>query len=936
MHMVKRGTQMKDISLSFSYEDKEVALKFASALKIAGFNVYTINFPLEGFDRSRADASVLKIDNFANILLMSQKAWVKDRPIVDVFCRAIENKQTNIQIVALDSSWREIRDQKINLLKSLSHPTIFDVHNEGRAKDTVNAVISVDKKKAVTQLNRTNIRNFLAETYDEIIVKEDVNELNGKVNFQLLDGTFKMKEGVDRYLVIFPNASVDQTKIYINENLSHLIDEKSNLTLLRSYPARTFTDLQVQTYMKQFGVKPTRFEDLLEKYKLKNDLPAPLTSMDEFTIQQSWIKSSAGQTMTLKTDDVAQACMKDISLQSEQLIILTGAGGGGKTHFARHIHDQISHQGREVFLLSAASANDSEITKISSLYDIYKACCLADGSIPVSKNIFNVKFLASDPIFIVDGLEEIITVSSLDFDVVSFFQDCLEKGSQNANGKIIITSRDGNLPDDLKGYCSFFEIQPFTADEAVEFFNRSLKQSPDHAKIAIQIFKLLEGSESSFPPYFCDLIVELIVRGNDLNSLRNRLTSNTLGTQETMAEIFNAILEREDKFKITWPSYETLRALGRIAKACSLGHVKFDHVFEIMEEAVDGVDRGRLKLAVRDFVLFKYVSSGDYIIFRYDFLTTYFLSNYLIDAISDADQNALIDDASRQVFISHLRPGSAVLNWVLDSANIVEPQKFAEGIHLLIHCSSKDLSHITPRKREQITSNLTFLKIVWEAGLKGTFDCTESIEELFGSKSAGRLTYNGISCVNWGLDIVRKPVFSVKGTTVLNSIFYGSPVDEILKADSDTKFRGCSFQNCLSETPSRNASIWLANVDLDDCIIDIDFQDTWSLFQSKRTYSRDLLSADTKRFFKTFARGHDFRLTYTTSAIKGIFKSRTGRTASDFLKAAEKYSLLEPNGKHKDSALHIPNRKEKSVRKFVMDSIESLEIREMIDDIYGS
>ena len=480
---------MRDVSITFDARDQQYAQELADEFVTQGYPVFSWPLRLARADQYRTTPSITKIGNHSNVFLISLPLFRNHRYIVDQLARAINQRRTNIHIVSMDDKWYKVRNNLAieTIVRAISSVSYFQepkIDSEFRpASEIAKAIIRsqvVNEVQTRSFLSTNSLQQVLESTYHDIRIIERVNEQGGRIHFSVLDGTNRITGRDERYIALFPDCVLDTSKDYIEYNCPHVLIHDS-LFIVRSQPASELSLLQRERLSSIFGGSPLRFETMVGGRQLRSLEAATLFGTDEFVVPQRWDFSVGGSVVLRTTSEIVEYFEADGELEAQRRIaIVNGAGGSGKTHFVRRLHDIMSSMGQEVFFLTASSIGDLRyVTTIESLYDVYACCCGSSGvSIVMTKEMFELKFLVDSPVIVVDGLEEITTMLGDRFVRERFLVDCINKSRQDSNGRIIITSREGRWPPELSSNCRFLTLHPFSNGEADDYFK--------HQFVAIQ------------------------------------------------------------------------------------------------------------------------------------------------------------------------------------------------------------------------------------------------------------------------------------------------------------------------------------------------------------------------------------------------------------------------------------------------------------------
>ena len=929
------GGALMEISVLYHQDHAVEASEICRSLVLSGYQVFAGPRKLDGYDTLSTPHSYLRRSLTASILLMSLRFYRQHQKHLEQFVTELNAERANLQIISMDGDWQAIPASDIETLKAIS----FFQELERDA--------DIDEKRALAQrvsdrilgslakpshLTSARFEHFLRATYDPVETFADVNEAAGQIAFTIYDCVHTGSLETERYLVLYHSASFSMTKEYLDSNFPGFGANCDKLFVVRSDPIRELSLKQKENVSVLFGGIPKRFETLVNSRKLRRAAPRRLLLPGDFLTDQDWYSTHTDQKMITSEELLDRCAYDDLSAAGQRRItILSGEGGAGKTHTSRFLHDKLVDAGRNVFFLSASDVGEAgtDLT-INSLYDIYRCSCAAEGtSNLVSRELFDLKFLVNDPVVIVDGLEEIITMIGDRFDLNRFYDDCVEKISGDANGRIIITTRQSGRPEHIEEFVSEYLLEPFTQEQAKNFFEKAFAGDGAKVSLAMQIHRALTTKEK-LPPLICEIIRNEIRQSEDLGDIQAQIDNDVYQSVTGIESFLRAVIGREDKLGTKWPPDETLKILAIVAKECVSGPLDLDIAVELMSEVHPIGTPSNLSESVKNFIFFKHDPNTNSVSFRYDFLRTIFLAEFVFDSIVNLKIEELETPENAGIYGRLLFPGSDILSRILARPK----ENIPDGLFTIIEEMIKDIKSGLLRTRNTkqaqiVSSNLFFLRLALDAEVVDIRDTTKILKRVFSSED-GRL--EGVSLLKFSQDPKRSFQFDVSGCTLVDSIFDGTSIDQALRVDSSTEFVGCVFRNCIRQ--KTNNQLWFASF--------TSIREEDRAFEIERVARKEKIEVsferkeeELKRFFRLFASGQHFAKNQSIVKLNAMFTAHLGKSPEQMVSFLMENGLVEPSSSssnHRDSFHILPGRRIE-VRQFVLDGITSRSLSTLINKL---
>lgn len=864
---------------------------------------------------------------------MSKEAFQEQRELVALFSEAISNEHQNIHIISMDDEWLRIKSPIIDEIKSISFLSF------GSSIDSLqeNIVAKASDNQSHSHFNKDRFEHLISATYDDILIDCDVSEQKGSVSFSIFSCRHRTTGDLERYIAIYPRASMNKVAAYLQEYHSDLLSG-ARLLVVRSEPSHELTAKQREATLDIFpDAKILRFESLATGSFENSKAPEPLTDPDEFQIPQRWTTSRAGRKVELDAATVTSFCIAELQEHAQRrIVLLSGAGGAGKTHFARFLNDKLQRNGREVFFLSAKLiSNVASETTIASLYDAYAVCQKARGQhTEVSQEIFNLRFLVDSPTIIVDGLEEIVTMLGDRFSVGAFFEDCLRMSNEVANGRIIITSREGQLPPEIADFVSEFELQLFDEDQSNDFFRRYFPYDTGRANLALRIAKEISTEGKIILPLFCLLIAIDIENAADLHELQAQLDRGEFKALKNIETFIKGMIKREDKLGVSWPVDETMHALAELAVLRVNGPLDFELTRNKLTSILGGgfsLD-SRIDDAIKNFVLFDYNKKSNSLTFKYDFVRTIFLAEFIANKIGSFEIEALTDESTLSVFETNLVPGSDVLNQLITALGVGTAADFREILGLLLdHVIDGNVPMRDHKQYAFVVSNLFFLFLATQPNSPDRNENTAIAERFFSTDKKSGDLYRPYFLLH-NQDPSRVFKFVLDSKKIVEGVFSGFEADANITADEETYFYKCKFENALSHPPVSKSSLWAARFD-ESCDFDHSFLTCQTEYSATLERTEDRKSDELRRYLSQFSNGQSLNKIHSETMLSGSFSSRIGLDGQRIFDVLKQFGIIGQHPERKRGLFHLDPMKRKSVRNFIFDQTSDPLIEQVLGEL---
>ncbi len=663
------------------------------------------------------------------------------------------------------------------------------------------------------------------------------------------------------FLYIHPNTNIGQTIERLFQILIKREIHLKNIYVIRkdnsdsSYITKALTQASINVGVNAYSIRDYIWNFCIEEvFKDKKPNKAP----DQY-IDQS-LRHVAGREIYLA--DSAKSFLLERLLEKPTCAahLVVAPGGMGKTWLCLSLSDGISQavdQKRLVILITVETLrnyfadvglNHIEINTLYELYDVYTKACKTAKS--YDRGTFELSVLSGNITVIIDGLDELASVLQERFDLHSFFESVYALSSGLNSGQILITTRDNaqlreiDLSDfDIERY----ELLGFSDKDWAKYANRRFRKNAKKESLTKKLMKLLSQSElhdsdGRVFPFFLDVVCVILEEDEgviesevfSLDSEQNDYPSNNTVTDNIIHAVFNREIRRQ-RIGISIDVLvgiisEVVSENGGVINKKTLQH-QLDLYF----------DTRSAELLQKILLNPLFNTSDDCIFLKYEFLTSYFRSLYIISSIirnqfTSESLNALAKaNASDSPEIDYVRK--------FFQSRRDDLEKFVSNLMPKLLELVRVNKGLDPKKSETARRAISgLLKIFVLSNGYSSLQISERLTELFPS---GTSAYNQIDGLNIFGDF---PPLDFSSLTILNSRFLD------YKNFSRSKFKGanflyCTFNSCANDGVL-DSSILLANFD-SSCALG-DLEKLIDHAKSKELLSMKLVEDDCFQFLGSF------------------------------------------------------------------------------------
>lgn len=513
--------------------------------------------------------------------------------------------------------------------------------------------------------NMTRIEDVLKMIYHRrkciISLEEGTDYSKGyRIKFELWE---VKTPKIEHVLVLYNHITISQTI----ERFLHVVTTRDislkSLTLLRIDEGPANPELAHEITLKYPGLSLSQFtlKEFIRDYCIDQELMTDVLVWTEpnFIDQPIYSVKDADQE---KLEGPAIAFLQKLLNfpTSFAAHLILADGGDGKSILCSQLVNSINCIGetynKKAILLPIETIRDlisSEMARnyrIASIYDIYNLFSLVENksnnSYPnVIKNDFEVRVFCGNLVVVIDGLDELVAVFQDRFDKVSFFKSVLELNEQLKESQILLTSR-GNIFSDSQEYLEHLDIyrlKGFDIDECTRYFKKRFSGEDRKDEIIRKsinnIQNLMENSNSTrIPPFIVDLVATINAESGSESDDDDPLSSITYPSNQDLTDkfVFHTLRREKKRQAVAIAVEETKDLLCEIASEHGTS-ISLDKLREI----IDGYYGNQADKIYGSFINNPLLNIERGVVrYRYNFLYNYFLTLFIIEALTKPNYTA--------------------------------------------------------------------------------------------------------------------------------------------------------------------------------------------------------------------------------------------------------------------------------------------------------
>lgn len=661
---------------------------------------------------------------------------------------------------------------------------------------------------------------------------------------------------IDHYLFIFDGVILRPTIQRMCELIKSEHVSIRRLTVLR--PTRGEKGY-IRKLLKEngctFHVEEITFSDYIWDYCIEDE--AKVVSKiykQKFFIDQPLVSIDEGMSSKGPAFEFLKKILNSEVQSSAKLII--APGGTGKTTLCQYVANEYQNPENaiSVFIQSEelrniSQTNGHENIIIESVYDLYEVHSQVlsehgENNLTYNKTTFEVALITGRMVLVIDGMDEIISLFPERFNLDSFLNSIDELNRQLASCKIVITSRNDVFDLNLMEKYEYFDkycLLGFDESACESYLSRRFRHLEQadtlKRKVLGSIKPLIDSDENQrVLPFIVDLLSTLAEESDDEQDTVNFALSFDGKKYESNEDITDylvySVLRREwQRQKIEIPIEDVLEIFLEVSSTHKDIFSKADFE-DIVSIFCSGNSNDLLTKMLRNPLI---VIDGEQCRFKYDFISDYFRSLYIIKSINLESVN---DD-----FIKLIAKNAYGDSEVMSSATRYFQKKPDE---LSIKCKSiitKIKSNIKPAEVMAV-NDINFRAIGFLVKIVSlsspTNNSKESFTNLLRQLFDDSLGFKNLAIYgdNMALDL--------DNLIVTDSKFIGYKNFSKSKF-SGTKIKNCYFDACYSENTPTNFSKDI----FDSCRLG-DLETAIEVAQEKNEKERELIEGELRSFLNSF------------------------------------------------------------------------------------
>ncbi len=728
-------------------------------------------------------------------------------------------------------------------------------------------------------------------------------------------------------VTLHPNINVTQTIASLCEFLtSKNIDKKLSILILSKSLVK---DLSLIKYHKYNVINETYNRyiwDFCVSHDVKN-FPIP-SVIDFYTIQELEDENK-------KTHDNAVTYLSKMDFNKKSgnsVNLIIGSGGIGKTSLCHSVANKLKTLYKD-FLIIYISSEDirkfinqktSFYGKVNSLYDLYKMeSQYLDIDNIFDENTFNACILSGKIITIIDGLDELDSIFNEGFNLIDFLKTISDFNAELGDSYFIITSREYiGFSDELFNELNInkLDLLGFSLKNCENYLSQRFYKYSNSNDIVSAVSSKIDSSllleEQRVVPFFVDVISTMyedgIANGSSDNFELIEETTPYPSLNKLNDHLIFSIFRRE---KTRHNLKESIESMVRtFIDLCSDFHDSWsnDDFNELIEISYDkNVDEYISQ--VKKSPLLKCYSDRVYL--KYSFLKFYFITLDLYQYFLNGNV-----DTTFIRLINRINNDSKEINDI--SSFIIKNDGYIDTLKSMVSYLKSSISgnsehYAKSKENENIKAIEKIIYIINTIYKSSPAEFSNAVKYIYDGDSGeiSKIFINGdVHSFNFSnLKITYSQFRNYK--KFLNSNFEGA------------NFSFCKFVSCHNKNIN-NSNITTAFFDKNNCEMN-DLSISIDVFNHKSKVNDDKISDDLKTFFSCFYRAGNFRdLKLEYISFSGYVDKLRER---EFNKVLKKGFVVLSVSKSVGKFYEINKEYKNSVRRFIMDGVEDLKIKEIIE-----
>jgi len=463
-------------------------------------------------------------------------------------------------------------------------------------------LLNFDKVKEILQINYKKI---------ELISSESDFSSKNKIKYDFWEATTPAKI---YFLVLYDNITISQT---IDRFVKNVPNIPAELTILRSqstgYTGKLFHEKNKSVKINEFSFTQFMWDFCIDA-GLKN---VNKIYQDDYFIDQKVYKYNNSEKEILCTSIkyIEESFINKIN--SPAILLVLAPGGMGKSTMCDVLANRINvnNNQRAVLIKSEdfkrhENPNFFKSFSVENVYDLYEVYSRIKNNTTnphFSKDLFNISFLCGNLVIFIDGLDELISIFQENFNTKSFLESLIELNRQLGQAKIIVTSREyywkeNEYIEHIEDEIDEINLLGFDEETWGKYLENRFKSFPDKEKCIKKIKKYINISQLTDDgiviPFFVDVISEVIYEEISTTSsdLKLNFSNRDYNSNDSLIDyLIYVLLDREI-----------------IRQGYNISLKNFMSIFKDISAEFGSINNAS---------------------FKYDFLSSYFITLYLIDCI---------------------------------------------------------------------------------------------------------------------------------------------------------------------------------------------------------------------------------------------------------------------------------------------------------------
>ena len=488
----------------------------------------------------------------------------------------------------------------------------------------------------------------------------------------------------------------------------------------------------------------------------------------------------------------------------DDCLVIKGGGGIGKTTIVKKINSVISEKYITVKVIYIdVNAVKNKLTRYSEMsdhdIDLYDLYVVGNGGPEfvsndgvISRELFKLNYALGNIVFIVDGLDEIISKYGDKFDLHSFLESIKEYNNEDVSSirksKVLMTGRNIFLN---KRYAdntdTEIEIAPFDKTMAKMYFESCFSENKRFVDKGMNLASTLMGGEGKieYIPFVLDIIRRILVETKGGAKLEDvSFDSILLDINNRYDYVVYRVCYREIE-KYDFGINVDMQIQFFMKMAC-----EYDSVLKSgkVKNVLGDITGRNIKSKTMDALYSHPIlcSFQDCIKFNYDFFESYFKNIFLYDYLMG---NCQCDDTLKYVLSKKM--GKFAINDISGRLRHISEEMIIRFIETIEWIRSQE--DLAEEDKDDIISILFIIAIkVMHVSKSNTKDVnTEVMNNLFGSGAGviSDVVIKGIS-----EEECDRLVFDFRGLHIKKSKFIDYNKFWECEFDNETLFEECDFE----------------------------------------------------------------------------------------------------------------------------------------------